>query len=220
MKTYYLFDPASGVFIDVYEAHESPAELGQFIAPEDSTAVPLPSLNVNEAAVFSKELNAWSVVPDFRGMTFYDQSSGVPVEIDTIGTVPTTLSANIPAAILLLNSKNKKTAQINAACAAEIVAGFVSSSLGSAHIYTATLEDQVNLLGLIAISGGGDFTCNDAAGMKANRPHTLAQLKQVLRDGGAFKDARLDKARALKDRIAAAPNADLPDAAAVDALTW
>ncbi len=120
----------------------------------------------------------------------------------------------------MAKAKADKTAYINTACGTEIVGGFDSAALGTLHHYTATLEDQANLLGLIAIGLGGEFTCIDGAGVKARRLHTLAQLKQVLVDGGTFKDVRLAKARTLKDRIDAAPSVDLPDAAAVEALAW
>lgn len=119
------------------------------------------------------------------------------------------------AAITLPDSAAAKTAAINAACGAAILAGFDSSALGATYHYTATLEDQANLLGLIAIGAGGDFTCVDAAGVKARRAHTAAQLKKVLADGGIFKDQLLAKARALKDAVAAAV-----DVAAVDAVVW
>ena len=116
--------------------------------------------------------------------------------------------------------KARKVTEFNAACGAQIVGGFTSSALGAVYTYTATLEDQANLLGLIAIGASGEFTCTDTAGVKARRLHTMAQLRTVLTDGGAFKDSLLAKVRTLKDRIAAAPNTDLPDSSSVEALTW
>lgn len=220
MKPYFLFDPVTGEYAGSYDAQENPLEPGEYIAPVNSTPKQPPATTANQVAIFSAAADAWSVESDYRGQTFYDQTTGAKVIVDVVGAVPANLSADPPASMLLEKSKADKTAEINAACATEIVGGFDSAALGSLHHYTATLEDQANLLGLIAIGLDGEFTCTDAAGVKARRLHTLAQLKQVLADGGAFKDLRLARARTLKDRIAAAPNADLPDAAAVDALKW
>lgn len=109
----------------------------------------------------------------------------------------------------------KKIAEINSACAAAIVGGFESAALGTAHHYTATLEDQANLSGLVLLGQGDAFTCTDVAGVKAMRLHTISQLKQVLTDGAASKKALLAKARQLKDQVVAAQ-----DIAAIDAVVW
>lgn len=113
------------------------------------------------------------------------------------------------------DEKSDQAAKINNSCAAAIIGGFNSAALGTPHHYTCTLEDQANLLGLVLLGSGGEFTCTDAAGVKARRPHTLGELKAVLADGGAYKDGCLSKARLLKDQIANAA-----DVAAVSAIIW
>lgn len=214
VKIVNLYDPNTRIFSGTYEAHESPEEPGEHIEPNNSTGVPLPLLQLFEVAVFDPAQNVWLVEPDFRGQTYYDQA-GTPVMIDAIGPVPLNLAATKPASVILAESRDSAIAEINAACAAEIVGGFSSSALGSPHTYTCTLEDQANLLALIAGGAGGNFTCVNAASVKARRPHTDAELRALLADGRTHVELLLGKARDLKDAVAAAA-----DVAAVEAVVW
>lgn len=138
-------------------------------------------------------------------------------ECRLVTTIPdselaTALPADQPA---LEDIKAARMAYINQACSAEIVAGFDSSALGSVHHYTATLEDQANLSGLILLGVDDAFTCVNASGIKAMRPHSIAQLKQVLADGAAAKKSCLVRARLLKDEVAVAA-----DSVSLDAIIW
>lgn len=94
-KTVFLFDK-DGIFYGRYEAQESPEERGTFIEPTDSTPVEPPNLELHQAAVFSTAAGTWSVVPDFRGVTFYDQTTGASVVIEVVGTPPSNLGAEPP----------------------------------------------------------------------------------------------------------------------------
>lgn len=96
MKTVYIFDAATGEYRHPYNAQESPLEPGEFIEPILSTPMPPPDLAVDQAAVFSKENNEWSVVPDFRGQTFYDQTTGAATVIDALGPLSANLGASPP----------------------------------------------------------------------------------------------------------------------------
>ncbi|RMG60294.1 MAG: hypothetical protein D6717_00395 [Gammaproteobacteria bacterium] len=119
-----------------------------------------------------------------------------------------------------LAAENQKQA-INAACAAEITAGFTSSALGTPHVYDSTLEDQINLLGAAMSGQDLPFTCTDpATGVKAEVLHTSAQLQQVYADGVSFKSGLLSKARTLKtqlNQLAADPATTQAD---IDAVVW
>lgn len=134
---------------------------------------------------------------------------------EQIAAVEAVLTAHDPVASALLAAKQYASALISTHCGTTIVAGFASSALGSEHHYTATLEDQSNLTSLVLLGVDDYYTCTDAAGVKSARMHTLAQLKQVLADGGVEKKKHLSRARALKEQIAAAA-----DIAAVEAIVW
>lgn len=111
--------------------------------------------------------------------------------------------------------KATKSSEINAACASAIVGGFASSALGAPHIYDSALEDQLNLIGAVSLGADLPYRCADAAGIKAFRLHTAAQLKQVAADGALVKLAALEKAAMLKAQVQAAA-----DAATVEAVAW
>ena len=88
--------------------------------------------------------------------------------------------------------------EINIACEAAILVGFVSAALGADHTYDSSERDQLNLVG--AGNAGVDlpYTCTDANSVKAEVLHTALQIRQVYLDGLAFKSMQLSKARALK----------------------
>lgn len=62
-KIVYLFDELTGEYIGEYEAHESPAEPGEFIKPDCSTDNKPPITAVNERSVFDVATGVWNVVP-------------------------------------------------------------------------------------------------------------------------------------------------------------
>lgn len=115
MKPYYLFDPASGEYQGVYVAQESPMEPGVHIAPVHSTDTAPPELGANQAAVFAG--GAWSVVPDHREQTWYDQATGEPVEIKDIGEPASHLGASLPAAVQLARTREALLASLASAYA-------------------------------------------------------------------------------------------------------
>jgi len=106
------------------------------------------------------------------------------------------------------------------ACAADIVGGFSSSSLGIAHTYDSAMEDQLNLIGAAGANIDLLYTCTDAAGVKDAVLHTAAQLKQVYADGVAHKTTQLSKARALKVQLDALAANAATTQADIDAVVW
>jgi len=104
--------------------------------------------------------------------------------------------------------KTSKISEINGKCKQEIEAGFVSSTLGSEHIYQSEPVDQINLMGVVIAGEDCPFKCGikDDGGniVWSYKQHTIAQLKQVLADGKAHKLALLEKANTLKMQVASA----------------
>lgn len=83
-KTVFLFHPLTGVFDGVYEAQESPLEPGEFLIPVASTVQQPPEVAERQVAVFRN--GAWSVVADFRGVTYW--LAGVATTIEEIDVSP------------------------------------------------------------------------------------------------------------------------------------
>ena len=107
-----------------------------------------------------------------------------------------------------LSLRPQKLTEINAACAAAITAGFTSSALGAPHTYQSQLEDQLNLVGAAAMGVTVSYRCTDVNGVYAARPHTAAQIKQVLADGAQVKLNMLAQATSLKAQVEEAETAE------------
>lgn len=105
------------------------------------------------------------------------------------------------AATGLHQAKTAKLAELKAACRAIIEAGFTSSALGEPHSYPATDTDQRNLHAAVLASLlpnlPDDWTtpawCRDSTGQWARRPHTVAQIQQVGREGKQAIDAAVQR---------------------------
>jgi len=75
--------------------------------------------------------------------------------------------------------------------------GFVSSSLGTPHLYSGTIESQADLNSLLLIETNElvhhpiyHFHCTEVStNISSLKIHTFEQLKQVLKDAYIYKDA-------------------------------
>jgi hypothetical protein len=118
--------------------------------------------------------------------------------------------------------KADKLAELSAACANQIYAGFASSALGTEHIYPALDKDQANLAASVLSSlvpglpadWTTRFWCKDYAGAWAFRPHTAAQIQRAGLDGKAAIETALQKNATLAAQVQNANEAGL------GAITW
>ena len=97
-------------------------------------------------------------------------------------------------------------------------AGFTSDALGSTHHYDSEAHNRENLIGAVATSAEQMFTCDDNQGnpdSKQQRRHTAEQLKQVLIDGAAVKQALIARFRERRAQVWAAT-----DETEVNAIAW
>jgi len=91
------------------------------------------------------------------------------------------------AAIVLANKKTSKTAELAAACKAEIEAGYTSAALGTDHTYPSTVVDQLNLhaaiLAIPDVATGytAGFWC-ETGGEWSFTQHSASELRQAIRD--------------------------------------
>lgn len=222
MKPYYIFDNITGEYLETYIAQESPLEKGVYIAPQHSTDITYLPVGAKEAAVFSAR--AWTTVPDFRGETWYDQTSGSPEEITALGQPAANLAATLPAAILLSNALTDQVNIVTKSCSDAILAGFQSSALDAAHTYPTQPIDQSNLIGCVTASHQPglpstwtcNFWCADGSGNWALTPHTAAQIQQVLADGVTQREAYCSKLVSLVQQIET-PNLTI---AQIQAVVW
>lgn len=109
---------------------------------------------------------------------------------------------------------------INAACAAEIVAGVYSEASGVRRKYDSDIVDQLNFMQAMKMAElTGEpvsYRCWKENGSgKEWVPHTYAQFCQVLADGAVSKAALLLKCSTIKDAIEEARTVE-----EIKAQTW
>ncbi|AXR68224.1 DUF4376 domain-containing protein [Leptospira mayottensis] len=104
----------------------------------------------------------------------------------------------------VVQKKNSLIKLVNSICESKIIAGFVSSALGTPHFYTSDRDDQLNLVGLVSLNSSVSYKCTDQNGVKEYRNHTANQIKQVLSDGAIRKTLLLQKYTSLKSEIQSA----------------
>lgn len=148
-----------------------------------------------------------------------------PHDINTPLNVPGTLvPAELPApAPMLEQAQTLKTAELSAACQADIYSGFHSTALGADHLYPFNVTDQRNLSDSVLASTlpgrGTDWTtpfwCADSAGVWAMRLHTATQIQQVGDDAMARKLACMTQNDTLSGQVMAATTIE-----AVEAIAW
>jgi hypothetical protein len=123
----------------------------------------------------------------------------------------------------LVKSKALKAKAISAACEQQILAGFTSSALGTAHTYPNNDRDQVNLSGSILRSTLPNtqptdvypFLCKDSNEVWEYQLHTAAQIQQVGTDSYNFILAARVKNATLQYMISQATNQ-----AGLDSIVW
>ena len=121
-----------------------------------------------------------------------------------------------------------KISELTAAFNADLNAGFDSDALGRTHRYDSEVHNRENLIGAVATGIAQMFTClpvrprtqtgDDGQGnadSKQQRQHTPEQLKQVLIDGAAVKQALIARLRAKRTAVLAATSED-----EVNAISW
>ncbi|QHC93401.1 hypothetical protein PspR84_01740 [Pseudomonas sp. R84] len=167
-------------------------------------------------------------VADHRG-TLYEIDTGAELQYHQLGDVPNGYTkAPRPSpdyhwqagqwVINLQSVHADAERRINADCQAAITAGFFSSALGAAHLYSSQLDDQLNLAGVVLTGLDTLYACRDIHGVRDFRPHTFAQIRQVGDDLTLFKQQLLQKANTLKQQLDQALIAD--DCDALEAVTW
>jgi len=170
---------------------------GTFDSIEQGDALPSGAVEITaaDALAMSQGRGHPCYKPDGSGGIMLDQAAAAAFDLDV--------------------EKEKKRAELNAACSALITGGFTSAALGQPYAYDSALEDQMNLIGAKSAGVALPYPCRDANGVKADRNHTAAQLLQVFNDGMVIKVNALAKCRTLKDQVKAATTV-----AAVQGVKW
>jgi hypothetical protein len=218
-----------GLFVGLVLAEESPLEPGVFLIPGGCISTPPPEAPEFKAARWSGK--AWELLDYFAGLIVYRMADREPLTLTGTGPIPSGYTLKKPAEnqiwkagrwvddldTTLTKLYQEKVASINLACARHIEAGFDCDALGETHRYSSSLEDQVNLSGLILSSMDALCPCH-LNGKKAFRAHRAEELHQVGQSLVFFKQNALQQAETLKKSLSKAlADKDLP---AMKAIEW
>ena len=142
-KTFYTFDGVTGAYTGTCEAQLSPLDApGTYLFPLYSTDTAPPSYGVDQIPVFA---SVWTIEPDYRGQTWYDQTTGAEAEITTVGQPASNLAATPPPPTLA-QAQTTQIALLSQMCQSNIIAGFLSTALGTTQTITLSTTDQTNAL--------------------------------------------------------------------------
>ncbi|MDV9030489.1 hypothetical protein Q7C30_000025 [Pseudomonas sp. RAC1] len=214
-KTVYQTN-AQGLYVGATQADLSPLEPDVWLLPGGCVETPPPAIPQNKAAHWDGA--AWSLVDYYQGLVVYSIVSGEPQTLDGMVTIPSGYTLKKPGpdqvwkngdwiddnGAILAKLYQQKLIEVDSGCNQHIEGGFNSSALGQIHRYGSTLEDQVNLTGLMFSGLDSLYPCTGSDGINAFRDHTREQLLQVNRDLVLFKQAALQHADQLKRDLAKA----------------
>lgn len=218
-KLVHIFDAATGEYLYDENAQLSPEDDdGTYLMPVTSTDVaPLPAKQ-GQAVCFNVPTKVWNYIPDFRGQTFFDQTTGAPAVITTL-TVPTNLAATLPASLALAKAKVDQLTTLKAAYFTAIQTNVPYTSKGGvAQVYQADASSQNTLATELAVYGAKGVTPTDyfwVAADNAQVPFTLADLQGLT---GAMGDQGWTAFKNWQVKKSAVPNAKT--IADVLAVTW
>lgn len=219
-----------GLFTGITEADESPLEPGVFLIPGGCVETAPPSIPEHKAAHWNGQ--AWTLVDYHDGLVVYSITNAEPLTITGMGPIPSGYTVKQPGpdqvwkngewvddtTAVLAKVHQQKLDEISASCAQYLEAGFDSAALGEAHRYGSSLEDQVNLTGLVFSGLDSTYPCIGSDGVRQFLTHSRDQLLQVNKDLVLFKQAALQHADQLKRDAAKALQARKLDA--LRAIKW
>lgn len=219
------YNAATGEFLSVGEARESPLEPGIFPMPANATDIEPPTPGPDEAAVFRD--GAWSIVPDLRQVAVWDTATGKPVAINSIGIAAADVGVTTidPGAAPAKWSGKAWVADIGAISAAKIAAFKAAYDAAitvdvsyMSETFQTDLDSQNTLCKVLAtVSAAGAVPSGFywVATDNTQVPMNLAQLQGL---AGAMLAQGWTAFRKLQTLKAAARAATTQ--AALDALTW
>lgn len=228
-KTYYQTDRL-GFYIGTVEVDPSPLEKNVWLIPAGCIVIAPPTIPSGKAAFWTG--TQWTLTDNLENMTAYNTKTREPRLLSRFDALPSGYTLLVPGAhqiwgngkwiddvpTVLVTRHAAKLLEVNQACEAQILGGFVSTALDTPHCYQSGVYDQLNLTAAVVGAVDMEYPCRDDQGVKAFRLHTASQLSRVSDDFTALKMTLLQKAHRLKQQLADALAAD--DIAGIEAVSW
>jgi hypothetical protein len=166
-------------------------------------------------------VSIYDILPDTLQENEYECTADQFVNPSILQLVDGVITMSNSAA--LLDAQTVKAAELDVACANEIVSGFSSSALGSLHTYPSAMTDQQNLTASVVASMLPGITenwtipfwCEDQTGTWDYIPHNATQIQQAGIDGKNAILTAMAKKKALVAQVLASETVD-----AVNSIAW
>ena len=100
----------------------------------------------------------------------------------------------------IANAKSEKCSELNKFCDS-LITSFKSSATGKERIYDSDIEDQLNIIALVAAGVDSYFRCSTDGVHKENVKHTAEQMKAVFADGLKYKSTIIGICGILKSYV-------------------
>lgn len=162
----YNYHPDTHEYLSSAHADVDPLDPDNHLIPAHATSVAVPIIKNGEAAIFSEATQTWSVVPDFRGQTLYDQTTGDAVVIEDLGAFEN----------LVAVKPQPTQAQLAAQLAANKIAALAS-------------VDQFHAETVQQLAGNPTQVEKDTWAMKLATANAVAANAPVSGEGNAFMTA-------------------------------
>lgn len=222
-----------GLYVGETEADESPLEPGEFLIPGGCVEEPPPQAPEFKKAYWNG--NTWQLLDYFEGLIVYNIRTREPLTLTGPGSLPNGYTMKTPGPnqiwkngqwvddldTLLAKFYPQKLKAIDAGCAQYIESGFESDALGEPHRYDSTLEDRVNLTGLILSEREALYPCHNISLPNPEqlfREHSAPQLHLLGQHLVTFQQHALQQSQALKKLLAQA--FDAKDLSALQVVEW
>lgn len=214
-----------GLYVGPVIADESPLEPSVFLMPGGCVEVAPPEAPENKIQHWNGK--RWQLLDYFNGLIVYNTSTREPLTLSGVGPIPHgyTVLRPQPGQVwkdgrwvddldtVLARLYPQKLEMINSSCASLIESGFTAQGLR----YDSTMEDQLNLTGLILSGLDAPYPCYDGESQKTYREHTADQLYAVGLQLLKHKQTALQRADQLKRELAKAlTDKDLPKMQAIE----
>jgi hypothetical protein len=157
-KQVYLYDPVTGAYTGTDSAQLSPLdEPGTYLTPVYSTVIEPPVAGVNQVAVFAS--GEWSLQPDYRGQTIYNQTDNSTEIVTVIDVLPAGYELTPSLAKQLENAQTAQLAVVTASYNTAIQQPVrYTTKAAVTETFDADSQSINNLANMLAAYGGTQTT--------------------------------------------------------------
>lgn len=148
------YDGLTGEFLGQTQARPDPMTPGSFLIPANATNKTPHVVGANQANVFNSALNEWELKPDYRGITYYNKTTGDEVFFNLGDTPGADVQDTYPAALKAAEDEAIRVNAIKQEAQQRIIKLIPGADVSNYLIKELNLLMQDNGLNDILLHGG------------------------------------------------------------------